>query len=175
MIDNYDTEPWEQDANLYEKEDWKGLLKLRKEYVIKHPSDLYTQKQYIEALILNKKYSDAINYVTPLYDKYYETGFGVGQIIEALVGLGKTENDFNWKIKPKILRLNKNILEICIQQLRTKKEPVTINELYLDIIIDSDYTMFEQDSFFDFLKTNKDLFVFTGDIDFCLGTKIKLK
>ncbi|WP_430812961.1 MULTISPECIES: hypothetical protein [unclassified Carboxylicivirga] len=175
MKDDYDIEYWEQDSSLYEKEDWKGLLKLRKEFVIKHPNDLNNQERYIEALILNKKYNEAINCVTPLYDKYYEKGFGVGQIVEALAGLGKTENDFNWKIKPKILKLNKDILEICIQQLKTKKEPVTINELYCDIIIDSDYTMFEEDSFFYFLKTNKDLFDFTGDIEFCLGTKIKLR
>jgi len=173
MMEDYDFESWEPDANLYEKEDWKNLLKLRKEFVIRHPNDLYAQERYIEALILNKRYSEAIKYVTPLYEKYYEEGFGIGQIIEALLGLGRSENDFNWIIKPVVLKLDNSTLETCIRFLKRKRKPICITDLYCDLILNSDYAMFKEDSLFDFLKANGEKFIFTGDTDYFYDTKIK--
>jgi len=67
-----DFEDWEDDANLFYKEDWKGLLQLREERARRHPEDLSAQQRYGEALILNKKYSEAIEFLTPLYQVYYD-------------------------------------------------------------------------------------------------------
>jgi len=50
----YDLESWEGDYELYEEEDWVALFNLREKDAKKHPSDLYAQQRYAEALNLNK-------------------------------------------------------------------------------------------------------------------------
>ena len=174
IYDEYDFEAWEPDAELYEKEDWKGLLRLRKEFITRHPNDLHAQERYVEALNFNKNYDEAIQYVTPLYKKYYDQGFGINQIIDALLGLGKTENDYNWIKKPEILKLDKTTLNICISLLKSKRRPISITDLYCDLLINCDYLMFQENDFFEFLKTNKNIFIFIGDTEYYFDTKIKL-
>ena len=89
-----DFEDWEDDANLFYKEDWIGLLQLRQERARSQPEDLYAQQRYGEALVLNRKFLEAIDFMTPFYQIYYEEGFGIHEIMDALTGLGKTEKDF---------------------------------------------------------------------------------
>lgn len=96
-----DFEEWEGDADLIDAEDWKGLLKLREQRAKNNPDDLYDQHGYGEALILNKKYQKALDYITPYYQDYHELEFGISIIMDALIGLGKTEKDFKWINQPK--------------------------------------------------------------------------
>ena len=65
--DPYGLEDWEDDMILYEKEDWPSLLKLREESAIKNPTDLYAQQRFTEALNLNKRFADTLEFITPLY------------------------------------------------------------------------------------------------------------
>jgi hypothetical protein len=110
--DTYGFEDWEHDKILYEKEDWVGLLKLREKRAKKRPSDLYTQVRFAEILNINKKYEEALDFITPIYQKNYESGVGIHEIIDALYGLGKSENDFDWKIKLNVLKLDSDTLKL---------------------------------------------------------------
>jgi hypothetical protein len=112
--DPYGLEDWEDDKILFEKEDWPNLLKLREERANKNSSDLYAQQRFAEALNLNKRFADTLEFITPLYRDNYEVGFGIHEIIEALHGLGKSENDFNWIEKPKIIKLDSDALKLCV-------------------------------------------------------------
>ena len=75
--DPFGVEDWEDDKILYEKEDWPNLLKLREERAKKNPTDLYAQQRFAEALNLNNRFEDTLDFITPYYQDNYEAGFGI--------------------------------------------------------------------------------------------------
>ena len=170
-----DFEDWEPDANLFNKEDWKGLLQLREERARQHPEDLYAQQRYGAALVLNKKYSEAIDFLTPLYKVYYHDGFGIHEIMDALIGLGKTEKDFNWVTEPKICRLNDATLDLCTKALKGKRKHIDIFNVYEKFLLDADYIAFSEDELAEFLLNYPEIFSFDGDISFPRFLTVKLK
>ena len=175
-IDNtYDPESWEGDYELYEKEDWVGLLKLREIEAKTHPSDLYAQQRYAEALNLNKKYKDALDFITPLYKCNYEVGFGIQEIVDALYGLNKTELDFNWIKKPVILKLDSETVQFCADLLEKRKRAVRITDLYGDLILKADYCKFNEPELAEFLVRFTDRFDIQISEDFLMDSKLKLK
>jgi hypothetical protein len=175
LNENYDFEEWESDAVFVENEDWIALLKLRQNIASKRPNDLYAQQRYSEALIFNKKFQDAIDVLTPLYHDNYKDGFGVVEIIQALIGLGKTENDYNWIIKPRILKLDKNTLDLCIVFMKSKDNFIKFYDLYEYLMLDADCLLFEDEELLEFLIEESGVFEFIGDISFCFDVKLKLK
>jgi hypothetical protein len=175
LEDTYDPESWEDYYWLYDKEDWVGLLKLSENDAKKHPADLYAQQRYAEALNLNKKYQDTINFITPLYEKNFESGFGIKEIIDALYGLGKTENNFKWIKRPTLLKLDSVTLDLCIKLLRPKRKLVSITDIYCDLILNADYCFFNESELGQFLVLQFDIFNIQRDNDFIMDSKIKLK
>jgi len=169
-----DFEDWEADANLIIDKDWKGLLQLREERARNNPDDLSAQQRYGEALIINKKYSEAIDFLTPLYKIYYDEGFGIQEIMDALIGLGKTEKDFNWEIEPKIYRLNKQTLDLCIKTLKGKRKHISIFKVYEPFLFTADYIAFSEDDLAEFLLKYPNIFSFDGDISFPRFLNVKL-
>ena len=170
-----DFEEWEGDADLIDNDDWVGLLELRKQRAQKRPSDLYAQQGFAEALIFNKKYAEAIEFLKPLYSKHYDCGFGIQEILDALYGLGKTENDFNWIIKPNIFKLDKELVDKCIVLLKGKRKHVSAGTIYCDLIMQADYLKFEEEELSDFLLKNVSTFDFIGDKTYYFDLKFKLK
>lgn len=173
--DIYDPESWEGDYELYEKEDWVGLLNLREKDAKKHPSDLYAQQRYAEALNLNKRYKDTLDFIEPLYKTNYEVGFGVHEIVDALFGLGKTEDDYNWINKPDILKLDSNLINLCTELLKPKRKSVSVTDIYCDLIVKSDHCTFNELELGEYLVELTDIFVVQIDNDYIMGSKLKLK
>ena len=171
-----DFESWEGDYYLIEAKDWKGLLKLRKERAEKNKHDCYDQWRYGEALVLNKQYNEAIEFLTPLHNKYPDFSDVTGTIIDALYGLGKSEGDFNWKEKPEVLKLDDKTKKICISLLKNKRKPVSLSNIYCDLLIQSDRLSFNEEDLCLFLKNDK-RFDFHGepsDKFWSMDLKIKL-
>ncbi len=168
-------EDWEEDCILFENEDWAGLLNLRKETIIKNPEDLNAQQRYVEALNLNKRYNEALEVVMPIYQKNYAVGFGIHEIMEALIGLGKTENDFNWIKKPRIFELDQNTLKLCIDFLKTKSQFITVREIYGELFLEFDYLKFDENKFGEFLVSCTNEFTIQLDKDYVVYSKIMLK
>ena len=54
--------------------------------------------------------------------------------MDALFGLDRTENDFNWIEKPTILKLNLESIDICYNLLKPKRKPKDIADLYIDLM-----------------------------------------
>ncbi len=173
--DTYDPESWEGDYELYEMEDWVGLLNLREKNAKKHPSDLYAQQRYAEALNLNKRYNDTLDFIAPLYKANYEIVFGVHEIIDALYGLGKTENDFNWINKPDILKLDSNLIKLCTDFLRPKRKSVSVTDIYCDLLVKSDYCAFNEQELANYLVKLTDIFAVQIDTEYIMDSKLKLK
>jgi hypothetical protein len=162
----------EYEFELIEKEDWKGLLLLKEKQLRNHPDDLNAVESYAEALILNKKFQDAIDFIRPYYEKYYEEdGFGIHPIMDALIGLEKTENDFIWLKTPNILRLDNTTLNLSIKLLKGKRKPVSVSDLHSQLLYHCDYITFDDEELSTFLLKNSKHFNFTGDV----FVKIKLK
>jgi len=171
----YDPESWEGDYELYENEDWVGLLKLRKEVAMKHSSDLYAQQRYAEALNLNKRYKDTLDFITPLYKDNYDVGFGIQEIVDALYGLGKTEEDFNWINKSGILKLNSDTVQFCVDLLKNKRRAIRITDLYIELIMKADYCKFNEPELAKFLVKFTNTFDIQLDKDFIMDSKLKVK
>ena len=173
--DKYDFEDWEADAFFLEKEDWPGLLKLRKDKAERYKDDLYAQQRLTEALILNEKFNEALDLITPLYLEYYELGFGIQEIIDALLGLGKSESDFKWIIEPKIARLNDKSLFLCTEFLRGKRKYRSIFDLYDLFLTQADYIMFNEEELTKFLIKQGELFDIKGDTNYYFDIEFKLR
>jgi hypothetical protein len=173
--DTYGLEDWEDDKILFENEDWINLLELREERAKNAPSDLYAQQRFAEALNLNKRFADTLDFITPIYHNNYETGFGIHEIIDALYGLGKSENDFNWIVKPKVIKLDSDALKLCVDFLKLKRKPSSITDLYCDLIMHGDYSSFDEEQLGAFLLKNINTFEIKSDSVYFWDMKIKLK
>jgi hypothetical protein len=177
-VDGYDYddfEEWEGDADLINEKNWKGLLKLREQRARRKPDDLYAQERYGEALILNQQYQQALDYMTPYYKVYHELEFGIGQIMDALIGLGKTEKDFNWIKKPRVLRLDQSTINLCKINLKGKKRFTKVLDLYFSLMFAADYLTFKEQEFSDFLRKNVNDFTCIGESTDYYNLSIKLK
>lgn len=172
--DNAGLEDWEDDNILFEKEDWVRLLNLRHQRAKKQPSDLYAQQRYAEALILNKMYKEAIDFLNPLYQENHESGFGINEIIDALFGLGKTENDFAWIEKPTVLKLDKKTFDICVNFLKGKRKHISLLKVYEYLLFQADYLAFNEDKLSGFLVKDNKTFDFKGDKKIFWDIDIKL-
>ncbi len=173
--DIYDLESWEGYYELHENEDWVGLLELSKIDATKHPTDLYAQQRYAEALNLNKKYKDTLDFITSLYKDNYEVGFGIQEIVDALYGLNKTEKDFDWINRPVILKLDSETVQFSANLLKDRRRAVRITDLYGDLIMKADYCMFNELELATFLVKFADVFDIQLDKDYMMDSKLKVK
>jgi len=172
---DYGIEDWEDDYILFEEEDWAGLLKLRNERAKKQPSDLYAQQRFAEALNLNKKYKETLDFITPIYKKNYDSGFGISEIMDALLGLGKTENDFDWITIPLILKLDNYSLNLCLEILEGKRKYSRLTDIYVNILMRADYLTFNEEGLAEFLLQNSNLFDIKGDENYFFDIELKMK
>jgi tetratricopeptide (TPR) repeat protein len=115
-------EGWEGDFELIQEEKYDELLKLRKSKAIKNPNDLYAQYFYGEALVYNKLYNEAIDYLKPIYYENPEYEDIQYVILDALYFSGRNETDFKWIEIPKIKKIDKELLNECYKCLRKDGE-----------------------------------------------------
>jgi hypothetical protein len=172
---NNDFEEWEADSNYIDKEDWKGLLELRSKRDFNKQSDLYAQQRYAEALILNKLFREAIDFLSPLYIKHHDVGFGIQEIIQGLYGLGKTEDDFPWISKPDIIKLDQNMIQRCMDFMTGKRKPTSVIDIYGHFLMNSDFMDFNEKTLGLFLHEKTNLFEIIGDKTEPYDLKFKLK
>ena len=130
-----DYEDWEADYELISKGDYAGLVKYREEIVKNNPSDFFSKYYLGEAYILNKEFEKAIDYLTPLHNKEPDEENIHILILDAIFALGKNENDFKWKVKPAVLELNDDIIDLCYDLLKLKRKGRAITDLYTSLLV----------------------------------------
>lgn len=137
--------------------------------------DLHARARYAEALIFNELYSETLEFIHPLYIKYHEVGFGVNEIIKSLYGLGKTEDDFQWISRPKIIKLDENLIESCLNFLGKKRGSTPCWNIYDYFLMNSDYLDFDQKELGLFLLHQNDKFEVFGDENDAYDLEFKKK
>lgn len=173
-IEIEDFEEWEDDAYFFDRKDWGGLLKLRKRRLEKNPEDLHTLERYAIALNLNKKFEETLELLAPLRQKYYKSNFGVYEIMEALIALGKSEKDFEWVEMPIILKLNKETIRLCEKFLKGKRKPRSVGDIYSHLIVKADFLYFDEKSLAKFLCKYPNLFDISGNLSDYWNIEFKL-
>lgn len=128
-------ESWEDDASLFYNEKWEKLLKLREKKAKDNPNDYYAQYYLGEAYNLNKKYNDAIKFMYKWHKKVPSNMDFIHVILDALFALGKNENDIKWIIKPKVVRINSELIEKCYKYIKSKKNQNDIYDLYDNFLL----------------------------------------
>lgn len=166
--DEYDDmEEWESDAEFFDQEDWEGLVEYRRQKAEKYPNDPDYQWSLGEAYMLNKEYEKAIDFLDGLHKKYPDDPNIQHSLLDALLAIGKDETATHWIIKPKILRLDNNILDCCYNFLKTKRKrkrkPRTVHELHLELCCEG-YPTFDDNQLMHFLLSDN-RFMFTGRND----------
>lgn len=140
-----DFEDWEDDYYYLSKEDYQGLLKHRKQYAESHPDDPYAQARLVEAYNLVGDYDQAIRFGSQLLTEEPEWIDVQHYILDALFATGRDENDFNWIKKPVIIRLTPEVLDFCYDYLRPKRKPRTVDELYMEFLLEGYVLLSETD------------------------------
>lgn len=171
-FDNYDFEEWEGDYLLIEEEDWAGLVKLRKQRAQSRPYDLHSQWSYGEALVLNQQFNEALEVLIPIYKREPNYPDVIHSMLGALFGLGKTEDDFDWKVKPSVLKLNDETKTLCRNFLKKKRKQIYFLTVYEHLIFQSDHLAFKENDLFVFLKADN-TFEFSGSTTECWDADIK--
>ncbi|MEJ6949983.1 tetratricopeptide repeat protein [Natronospora cellulosivora (SeqCode)] len=141
--ENYEYENWEYDAKLYYAENWGELLKYRTKCYKNNPDDPNIIARLGEAYVLNKEYKKGLEFLKEVYKKYPDFVDIQFFILDCLFGLGKNENDFDWKEIPKIVRMNNQIIDECYKYLKNKRKPRNVYDIYSDLFL-GDYNTFDE-------------------------------
>jgi hypothetical protein len=175
-FEHYDFEEWEGDYQLIQEENWAGLVKLRKTKAEKRLGDLQAQWRYGDALVLNQEFKKALEFLTPIYKREPDYTDVIHSILDALYGLGKTENEFDWVEKPVVIKLNDKTKNLCKAFLKNKAKPIPFLLLYEYLLFQSDYLAFKEKELCEYLE-NDEQFEFSGnevefwDVDIKLSKK----
>jgi len=123
------------------------------------PQDEHGVEALAEALVLNKQYQESIDMLTPRYMKDPEHPLYEHAILDALFGMGKSTEDFSWKLKPKVSEISQDTLNVCFDYLKPKRKPRSVSDMYIMFIIGGGYVRFTEDELFQALIDDKRFYV----------------
>ncbi|MFK7828129.1 MAG: tetratricopeptide repeat protein [Oligoflexales bacterium] len=151
-------EEWEAEYELFENEDWEGLLNYRKRLADERVDSIVNQWQLAEAYIINGYYKKAYTLLSHLYELDHNNFDIQHHLLDVLYLQGLSEKDFNWVKNPKILHLDNNVFEICVEFLKPKRKPIKFSDIFSHLRSDYTYITFRDYDFFLGLQ-NDDRFV----------------
>ncbi len=170
--DSDDFETWEGHYDLHEKEDYQALVKYCEKEVAQNSKDPHAKARLGEAYVLNKQYQTAIDAMKSCHREYPDAEDFTTIILDALFALGKTEDDFEWKQDPCILRIGKIVIDECYQFLKNKRKPLCIEDICIPLIMKG-YLKFDTDELCEALKADR-RFVVEKE-DFGRGEVVRIK
>ena len=152
------------DADLYYSGKLKEWLELRTKQYEMYPNDRGTRYRFAEALIENNKFEEALSNLKKFHDDYPTDLDFNQQIIEAVLKLGRTKKDFNWKIEPKSFKLDDQLQAEILSIMKTKrKRKMKLGEIYISLA--REVMEFDETELTNYLKKS-DNFKVAGDIWF---------
>ncbi|MEO8354015.1 MAG: hypothetical protein ABI680_19985 [Chthoniobacteraceae bacterium] len=150
MMDD-DFESWEAHAELRDRCDYAGLVRLCEKETSNNPEDLHAVERLGEAYLLNGQHSKAIQVMERFHRAYPGIESLQWIILTALFAQGKTELDFEWSEEPTILRIGPEVANICYEHLRPKRKSRSIGMLHCDLLC-SGYLTFTEQQLLEFLQ-----------------------
>lgn len=155
-----DFESWEDICDFHERRDYEGLVAYCEDDVRRCPNDLYAAERLADAYVLNGNYETAIAFGAELHRVHPSMPVFTCLILDALFAIGKTENDFNWAIRPAVLRLDQDVVDGCYLFLRPKRKPRGIADFHVELWNDA-YIAFTDDDLLEWIR-NDPRFVVDG-------------
>jgi hypothetical protein len=125
------------------------------------PNDLHAAERLADAYMLNQEYDKTIDFSASMHRNYPDVPSFQHFMLDALLALGKTEDDVDWVVKPSITRLTLDFADRCYDYLRRKRTPQTLIEISLTIRQD-DYLAFSDAELLRYLEQDG-RFVIAGD------------
>ena len=143
----------ERHSHLMDQEDYAQLVACCLERLERAPDDLHAVEALAEAYVLNNQSQAAIDLLTPYYMDDPEHPLYEHAILDALFSMGKGTEDFPWKTPPKILKLTKDVIDVCYTHLKPKRQPRTPFDLFF-MFMGSGYLLFTEEDLLDALTTD---------------------
>ena len=156
-----DFKSWEDIYDFHERRDYEGLVAYCEDDVRRYPDDLYAAERLADAYVLNGNYEKAIEFGAKMHHGYPEISCFAHHILDALFAIGKSEENFDWVIRPTIVRLDNNVADHCYEFLRPKRKPRHLTDLQFEIWHD-DYLAFTDEEMLEYLRDDP-RFVIVGD------------
>jgi len=144
-------ESWEVHYDFHQQRDWPGLVAYCESEVRRRPDDLHAAERLADAYMLNEEYEKVIGFTAKIHRECPDIPSFQHRILDALRALGRNENDFDWTVPPKIIRLTSDIADRCYEFLRPKRKPRSIYDLTSEIS-QGDYLEFTDNELLQYLK-----------------------
>lgn len=156
-----DFEVWEAYYDFHERRDYKGLVDFCEGAIEHRPNDLQAAERLVDAYLRNGDYDRAIEFAAKIHRKHPDMLSFAHKILEALFALGKSENDFDWTVRPTVVRLTEVVADRCYQFLLPKRKPRYIHDLRSEYA-HGDFVSFTDDELLEYLRRDS-RFVVAGD------------
>ena len=130
-----DIESWEAHSDLHDRRDYPAIVLLCEAEVASDPEDLDAQERLGQAYVLNGDFASAISAMTNMHRAHPEIDAFSHIILDALFATGKTERDYQWIVPPLVLRLGKEVHDICYDYLQPKRRPRDLSDLHCQLMI----------------------------------------
>jgi len=110
----------QKEMELYDREDWKGLVALRERLAAHHGDDPYCLLRLAEAYDLAGERERSLEAAARAYALEPEHPWYQDAVLRALFALGRSEEDFDWRgAAPPVLRLDDHLMVRIEGRLQT--------------------------------------------------------
>jgi len=120
-----------KEHRLYSEEDWRGLVRLRERQLERHAGDVHVRLSLAEAHLLAGDPARALEVAAPCHAAEPDDPWIEDTILEALLALGRTEDEFPWLGEtPRVLRLDEGFLDRVHERVAEDPELEDLALLY---------------------------------------------
>jgi tetratricopeptide (TPR) repeat protein len=144
-------EGFQVEFDMINNKEWDRLYNFRLKKAKLNYYDLESRINLAEVYILKKDYNKAVEEFKKLHEIDSENRYITDYLLESLEKLNIDFNKFDWKKKPIVVELNKNIMDKVFEYLKGKRKPIEIEDL-MYIASDFEYTNFTRKEFKNKLK-----------------------
>ena len=117
------------------------MIRLHQQQLADCPEDNFARFSIAQAYFFNYDYDKALETLHYLHKKTPDDPDVLYFIIEALLASGKTQDEFDWVVKPDILNLTETVMDTCYNMLKPGYKACSIDHLF-NIFYEKAYLMF---------------------------------
>ena len=131
-----------KEHQLYTEEDWRGLVRLRERQLERHAGDVHVRLSLAEAHLLAGEPERALEVAAPCHAEEPDDPWIEDTILEALLALGRSEEEFPWRGEtPRVLRLDGGLRDRVHERVAADAELEDLALLY-HVLAEEAFTAF---------------------------------